>query len=131
MTSLNIPRIIAFAVILFVLRLAVSAVIGFVTGGSETQTVLQYVLEYLLDAIIVIAVFAKLAKVQVQRPYAHAFLVVVLQELLGIALTVAIFKKIPPSPLWPLDYFVLALSVLAGMWLGQKLRITAEKKQNA
>lgn len=112
------------------LRVVVSAVVaGFATGEElDAQVVLQYLMGYLLDATVVIAVFTRLARVQVLSPYVHAFFVVVLQELLGIALYAAISGNVSPSPLWPLDYLILILSVLAGMAIGRRLRVVAEDK---
>jgi len=129
-TSLNISRIITFAIILLILRVAVSFLVaGFATGEElSMRTVLNYSLGYLVDATVVIAVFAKLARVQVKLPYVHALLVVVLQELLATALTTAIVGNFASSPLWPVDYFVLVLSVLAGMEIGRRLRVVADKK---
>lgn len=133
MTNLNISRIFLFAVVLLVLRVAASAVVsGFVPGEElSSQVVLRYALGYLLDAAVVIAVFARLARVQVFSPYVHALFVVLLQELLGAALSMAIAGTVSPSPLWPLDYFVLVVSVLVGMEIGRRLRLIAEKKKSA
>ncbi len=115
-------------------------IVSVVVAGSETseelnaQVVLRYLTGYLLDAGVVIAVFTRLARVQVQSPYVHAFLVVVLQELLGAALLLSaallfpIIGTTPPSPLWLLDYVVLAVSVVVGTEIGRRLRVMAEKK---
>lgn len=124
MATLNIARILAFAIVLLVLRVVASFVVADPVTSEvvNAEVVLKYVLRYLLDAAIVIAVFARLAQVQVQSPYLHAFIVVVLQELLGAALLFATVGSRPSSPLWWLDYLVLVLSVLAGMAIGQRLR---------
>lgn len=121
---MNISRIILFAIVLLVLRVIVSAVVA----GPETseelnaQIVLGYLTRYLLDAAVVIAVFTRLARVQIQSPYAHAFFVVVLQALLGVVLLFAISRDGPQSPLWFLNYLVLTLSTIAGVEIGKWLR---------
>lgn len=124
MASLNIPRILAFAVVLLVLRIVASMVVSdpVPSESVNAEVALKYLLRYLLDAAIVIAVFARLARVQVQSPYVHAFLVAALQELLAAALLFATVGSRPSSALWWLDYLVLVLSVLAGTAIGQRLR---------
>ncbi|MGO1073630.1 hypothetical protein [Lysobacter sp. CA199] len=76
-------------------------------------------MSYLLDAIIVIALFARLAQVQVKFLYVHAFAVVVLQEILGVALLFAIGGSNPHSQLWLIDWSVLVVSVFLGIKLGR------------
>lgn len=128
---MNISRIILFAIVLLVLRVIVSAVVASPQESEElnAQVVLWYLTGYLLDAAVVIAVFTRLARVQVQLPYVHAFSVVVLQALLGAALLFAISGTNPPSPLWLIDWVVLVVSVLLGTEIGRRLRVIAEKKQ--
>lgn len=121
---MNISRIILFAIVLLVLRVVVSAVVA----GPETseelnvQVALGYLTGYLLDAAVVIAVLARLARVQVQLPYAHAFFVVALQALLGAIWLFAISGGGPQSPLWLLSYLVLTLSTIVGVEIGKWLR---------
>lgn len=125
LASLNIPRVLAFAVVLLALRVVASIVVADPVANEavNAEVMLKYLLRYLLDAVIVIAVFAKLARMQLQSPYVHALLVAVLQELLGAALLLATVGSHPSSPLWWLDYLVLILSILAGMAIGQRLRV--------
>ncbi|MGH8033166.1 MAG: hypothetical protein ACREO8_12590 [Luteimonas sp.] len=120
MATLNIRRIFAFAIVLLVLRIVASFVAAdpVTSEAINAEVALKYLLRYLLDAAIVIAVFARLAQVQVQSPYIHAFLVVMLQELLGAALLFATVGSSSSSPLWWLDYLMLVLSVIAGTRLG-------------
>lgn len=126
---MNIRRIVVFAIVLLALRTAVS----FVTAGFPTRTevdvqlILQYSATYILDASVVIAVIAKLAKVQLQSTLLHAFLVALIQELLGTALLSALGWGNFPSPLWLLDWTVLAASVLLGVWIGRRLRPTSDR----
>lgn len=130
MSALNISRVMLFAIVLLVLRVIVSAVAAS-PGGSDdltAQLLLRYSLGYLLDAVVVLAVFARLARVQVQSPYIHAFCVVALQELLGFALLFAIGGTNPESPLWLLDWTVLGVSVLLGTEFGRRRRVIVEKK---
>jgi hypothetical protein len=127
--TLNIPRIIVFAVVLLVLRVVVSAVMAGAPASEElgTQDAVRYLVGYLLDATIVIAVFARLARIQVQSSYIHAFFVVILQELLGVALLLVIGGANPSSPLWWADWLVLVVSVLLGTEIGRRLRASTEK----
>lgn len=124
MTAMNIRRIIGYAIALLVLRIAIS----FVTAGFpvrnevDTQLILQYCATYVLDAIVVIAVIAKLAKVQLQSTFLHAFLVVLLQELLSAALLSALGWSNSQPPLWLLDWTVLIASALLGVWIGRRSR---------
>lgn len=129
--ALNISRIILFAIVLLVLRVIVSAVVAGPGAGEElsAQIVLGYLTSYLLDAVVVIAVFTTLARVQARSPYMHALSVVVLQELLGAALSFVIVGAGFSSPLWLIDYVVLAVSVVVGTEIGRRLRVIAEKKQ--
>lgn len=124
MVSWNVPRVFAFALVLLVLRITASMVVAdpVTSEAVNAEVVLKYLLRYLLDAAIVIAVFARFAWVQMQSPYIHAFLVVALEELLAAALLFATVGSSPLSPLWWLDYLVLVLSVLAGTSIGQRLR---------
>lgn len=121
---MSIRRILAFAIVLWVLRVAVSFVAaGFpVRNEVDMQLILQYSATYILDAIVVIGVIAKLAKVQLQSTFLHAFLVVLLQELLSAALLSVLGWSNSQSPLWLLDWIVLAASVLLGVWIGRRLR---------
>lgn len=124
MAAMNIRRILGYAIVLLVLRVA----IGFVTAGFpvrnevDAQLILQYLATYLLDAIVVIAVVAKLAKVQLQSTFLHVLLVVLLQELISAALLSALGWSNSQSPLWLLDWAVLAASALLGLWIGRRLR---------
>lgn len=128
---LNISRIIIFAVVLLVLRVVVSAVVAGSPVSDElgAQVVVRYLIGYLLDATVVIAVFARLARAQARSPYIHAFFVVILQELLGAALLFAIGGTNSSSPLWLIDWSVLVVSVLLGTEVGRRLRVAAEKKK--
>jgi hypothetical protein len=122
---LNISRIFTFAIALLILRVAVGIVVAGFPGHEEadSQLVLQYLAGYALDAAVVIAVFARLGRVQINSPYLHAFLVVALQELLGAALIFVIGQDNPDSPLWLIDWAVLAASVLLGTEFGRRLRL--------
>lgn len=122
--SLNIPRIFGYAIVLLVLRIVASFVVAdpVTSDAVNAEVLVEYLLRYLLDAVILIALFTRLAQVQFQAPYVHAFLVAVLQEVLGGALLFATVGSHPPSPLWWLDYLVLLLSVLVGTAIGQRLR---------
>jgi hypothetical protein len=127
---LNISRVIVFALVLLVLRVVISALMAGSPASEElgVQDVFKYLIGYLLDAIVVIALFARLARIQVQSPYIHAFLVVILQELLAIALLLVIGGINPLSPLWWVDWIVLVVSVLLGTEIGRQLRARAETK---
>lgn len=128
--KLNIPRVFLFAIVLLVLRVVVGVVVaGFPTREeADAQLILQYLMGYMLDAIVVIAVFTRLSRVQVQSPYVHAFFVVVLQELLGAGVLFATGDTSPQSPLWVIDWVVLGMSVLLGTEIGRRLRIISERK---
>lgn len=127
---MNISRVIVFALVLLVLRVVISALMAGSPASEElgVQDVFKYLIGYLLDAIVVIALFARLARIQVQSPYIHAFLVVILQELLAIALLLVIGGINPLSPLWWVDWIVLVVSVLLGTEIGRQLRARAETK---
>jgi len=125
---LNISRVILFAIGLLVLRVVVSAVVASPEGGEEhtAHVLFRYLIGYFLDAAVVIAVFARLARVQALLPYIHAFCVVVLHELLGFAMLLAIDGTNPQSPLWLLDWLVLVVSVLLGTAFGRRRRVGSD-----
>ena len=128
-------RALVFAVVLFALRFAVGVLVGAGDGASGSQIVHRYVLEYVLDSAIVIAVFARLAAVQVASPWRQALFVVALEEVFGAVFSVAVFHDVVRSPLWMFDYLVLALSLSVGMWIGQKfayrVRESRDKRDSA
>lgn len=122
---MNIVRIFKFALVLLALQVVISTVITyFLAGGDgvEESTVLWVIINYLIKVPLVIMLFMKLARVQKIFPYIHAFLVVVLSELFGIALFVVIVGDFRFSAVWPLEYFLLALSVVAGTAIGTRVR---------
>ena len=121
---MSIRRIFVYAIILLTARIAVSFVVaGFPQGEArDAQLLLQYVAGYALDAIVVIIVFARFSQVQFQSIFLHAFFVVLLQELLGAALISVLGLVNPKTPLWLLDWMVLVLSVLVGIWIGRRLQ---------
>jgi hypothetical protein len=117
-------RIVIFAVILLVLRILVGAAIEglFTSDGATSQIFFKYSIGYICDGFILILVFTKLARIQVRLLYVHVFLIVIIQELLGVALLYAIGLTNPPSPLWLVDWLVLVVSVLLGTEIGRKQR---------
>ncbi|WP_394540693.1 hypothetical protein PRJ39_09195 [Lysobacter enzymogenes] len=124
MASMNIRRVFVFALALLALRVAVSFVAAGIPAENEAgaQLIIQYFSAYVLDAIAVVAVIARLAKVQLQSTFLHVFLVVLLQELLGAAFLSLMGWSNPRSPLWLLDWIVLAAAALLGFWVGRRLR---------
>lgn len=127
----SILRIIICAIALLVVRIAVSFVVAGFPGGDEhdAQLVLQYVTGYALDATVVIIVFARFARVQPQPIFLHSFFVVLLQESLGAALISLLGLANPKTPLWLLDWMVLALSVFLGVWIGRRLKQPSPSQQ--
>lgn len=124
MIAMNIRSIFGYAIALLVLR----GVVSFIAAGIpmrnevDAQLILQYFAIYILDAIVVVAVLTKLAKVQLQSTFLHVLLVVLLQELLSAALLLALGWGDSQSPLWLLDWAVLIASALLGIWIGRRLR---------
>lgn len=120
----NLSRTLRFALVLLVVRTGA----GFIEAGLPVQLnasenlLLHYAMTYLIDAVLVIAVFTRLAMVQVQSPYVHAAAVVVVQELLGMGLLLVLGASNPESPLWLLDWGVLLVSTVVGVELGRRLR---------
>jgi len=125
----NMPRIVVFSVILFVLRVLVVVVIeGLFTNVEATaQIFYKLSIEYICGGLVVFFVFRKLAQIQVRLLYVHVFLIVIIQELIGTALLHAIGSNNPPSPLWFVDWVVLAVSVLLGTEVGRRLRGSVER----
>jgi len=121
---LNTLRIIMFALVLLVLRV----LCNLVTDGSpaidkpSTEILFKYLTGYLLDGLVVVVVIGQLARVQVRLLYVHVIIVVILQELVGAVLLHVTGWVNPPSPLWIIDWLVLAVSVLLGAEIGRRLR---------
>lgn len=122
--NVNISRIIQFAIVLLVLRAGISAVTSGLDGGEDltAHVLFGYVIGYVLDAAVVLVVFARLARVQARLLYVHVFAVVVLQELLGYTLLLLIGGAYSPSPLWLLDWVVFGTSALLGIVFGRRRR---------
>jgi len=130
---MNIPRVFVFAIALLVLRVSVSALTDSPMGSElpAVRLALLFSFDYLLDAVVVSAVFVRLALVQARSLYLHAFSVLVLHELLGALLLFAIGDTNSQSPLWLLDWAVTVFSVLLGTELGRRWRTTADAKTGA
>lgn len=122
-------RIVIFSVILFALQaLVVVAGDGLFTSDVDaTQNFYRFLIEHICVGIVVFLVFMKLAQIQVRLLYLHVFLIVILQQLIGIALLHAIGSTNPSSPLWLVDWAVLAISVLLGTEVGRRLRVSSRR----
>lgn len=114
-------RILVFALVLFALRVVVGFLFGASDDASGISAVQRYLAEYFLDSVVVVAVFARLATLEVASPWKHAFIVVVLEEAFGSILSVAVFREPVLSPSWMFDYPVLLLSLSMGVWIGTKI----------
>ena len=115
---MNKARVVSFAIFLLVLRVIVGAAMGFfeVGGGSASQ----YVLHSAIDVLVVAGVFVRMGWVQKYSPYSHAIAILILSELLALPLAFSLLGGVHVTPLWPLDYLLLALSMLAGTAIGKR-----------
>lgn len=126
---LSVSRVILFSLVLLMLRIVVGIVMteSEPSGEVDAQVVLGYLSGYFLDTLVSVLVFARLARVQVEAPYIHAISVAVLQGLLGAVLLFAIVGTSYSSPLWLLDYAVLAVALVIGTEVGRRMRVIAGK----
>lgn len=124
--GLSAARVILFAVLLLVLRGCVNAIFDGPTEVSEeatVQSVLGFLLvRYLPNATVVIALLLILGRMQVLLPYLHAFLVVVLHEVLAFAILLVGGWDATSTPFWVLDYLVLVVCAVVGTAIGIRLR---------
>ena len=128
---MSILRILLFSVVLFLLRIATEVVLGAPPpeGELSTSVLWNYLLRaHVPDALVMIGVFVALARVQMRWPYAHALCVIILHGLLAAALLVALGGDMQPSPLWPLEWLLMLVSVVIGTEIGRRLRARAEKQ---
>jgi hypothetical protein len=125
----NIPRVIKFALLLFVIRVLLASLQS--GPNLDAEITRTYVLSalawmYLPDALVVILVLAIFARVQMRMPYVHSLSLIALNELLAWAVlfVAGLAVGIVPSssPLWPVDYVVLIVSATIGTAIGISLR---------
>ncbi|MCE7032888.1 hypothetical protein LY625_09735 [Lysobacter sp. GX 14042] len=123
MTSLNFARILKFALLLLVLRVAISIVLesGVMPDQSEMQVFVAYSLGRVIEAIVIILLFAKFARMQKRLPYIHAASIIVAHELIGTLLLLVIGVSRSDSPLWWVDWIVVVVSALVGTRIGRRL----------
>jgi Mn2+/Fe2+ NRAMP family transporter len=129
--GLNISRIILFAVILLVLHVLNELFIPSVEEYEEPDArTFWLVTGYFVQAVIVIAIFARLAKIQTWLLYVHVVCVFILCELLGFAILFALGEDPMATPFIVaiFDYSVLAVWAVIGTEIGRRLRVAAEKK---
>lgn len=124
MRSINVKRVFAFATVLLLLRVLVTAVLAGIwpDPGVGSRLFLYYSIEYLLDTTVVACVIARLVIVQATAPSIHAITVVLVEQLLGALLHSATLGNRPSSPLWLIDYMTLAVAVVLGIFFGLRVR---------
>lgn len=131
MKGLNISRIILFSVALLVLHvingLFMPSFEEYEEPGARTFWLAT---GYFAQAVIVIAIFAQLARMQARLLYVHVVCVFVLCELLGFAILFALGEDPMATPFIVaiFDYSVLAVWAVIGTEIGRRLRVAAEKK---
>lgn len=103
---------------------------GFVEYEASSARALWFVIGYLVQAVIVIAIFAKLAQIQARLLYVHVVCVFVLCELLGFAILFALGENPLATPIIVMvfDYSLLFVLTVIGAEIGRRLRVAAEKK---
>ncbi len=114
-----------FSVVLFVAHVFIGALIpSFEEYEDPSARAFWFAAEYLMQAALVIAIFARLARIQARLLYVHAICVVVLCELLGFAVMFTFVGHVMTSTLMmtALDYSVLAVSTIVGTEIGRKIR---------
>lgn len=134
MKDLNIFRIILFAVVLLVLQVLHGLFMpSFVEYGEPNARLFWLVTGYLVQGVIVIAIFAKLAQIQTQLLYVHVACVFVLCELLGFAVLFAFDDDPKATPLMVavFDYSVLAVWTVVGAEIGRHVRVAANRNRTA
>jgi hypothetical protein len=121
---MNFRRILAFVGILFVATAAAAFPFGFIRGhflatGHSTPhwTIVGQALAVPLAAI---AVIAALAKREVVRPWAHAWIVVIVAWLFSFPLNVMLLRQ--PWLAWLRDLIALCVMVSIAVPLGVHLR---------
>lgn len=134
--NLNILRIFKFALLLLVSQVAMGALSPPLTGHESALTSVLYLgLENFINAAVVIAVFARLGRIQAAWPYLHAFFVVVLAQLLAAGSLAALSAMAPQNLDLPsdslLEQALYALWAYSGLTVGRTLRIDAEEKSRA
>ncbi len=131
MKGLNISRIILFAVVLLVLQVLHGLFMpSFVAYEEPNARLFWLVAGYFVQGVLVIAIFAKLAKLQTQLLYVHVACVFVVCELIGSAVLFAFDEDPKTTPLIVavFEYSVLVVWTIVGTVIGRYLRVAAEKK---
>lgn len=131
MKGLNISRIILFAGVLLMVHVLNGLFMpSFVEYEASGARAFWFVTGYLVQAVIVITIFAKLARIQARLLYLHVACVFVLCELLGFTVLFALGEDPLAIPIivMAFDYSMLAVLTVIGTEIGRRLRITAEKK---
>jgi len=125
----NYSRIVTFSAILFSLQTLVVIVADslFTSDVDAARNFHGFLIEKICVGIVVFLVFMKLARTQVTQLYFHVLLIIILQELIGIALLRTIGSTDTSSPLWLVDWVVLAISALLGTEVGRRLRVSSHR----
>lgn len=126
-----VSRIALFAIVLFAILYGVALVVDARIEGDvvSAQQAVNYLLSrYLPIMAVVLVVFTVFGRLQEQRPFVCALLVIVLEEIIGAA-HLYCWSLIhgfgwPPlsSPLWWLDYVSLIGTAMMGTAIGLWLR---------
>jgi hypothetical protein len=129
MKELNISRIIVFAVALLLFHVLDGL---FIPSEAFSARAFWFIIGYLIQAVIVIAIFAKLAQIQTHLLYVHVVCVFILCELLGFAVLLALGENVLATPIIVMifDYGLLCVLTIIGTEIGRRLRVTAKKESN-
>jgi hypothetical protein len=121
--TLRVPRILAFAIILFAWQVA----IGFAFGGDaaldDAQRISAYFAERAVDAVVTFTVFAIFARGLSQAHHISAALVVVLAEVGTFALLLLFEVPTANSVSWTfnLEWGIFLAAVVIGTEVGRRL----------
>ncbi|MBY0418999.1 MAG: hypothetical protein K2W88_13180 [Pararheinheimera sp.] len=132
MKDLNIVRIIWFTVILILAHVLIGALIpSFEEFEEPSVRVLMLVFQYLIDAVVVIAIFSKLAKLQFRLLYVHVGCVVVLYQIISVSLMLVLFGQLATVSTiqFILDWSVFGVSIIVGTEIGRRLHVATRKEQ--
>lgn len=133
MKELNISRIIVFAVALLLFHILDGLLMpSFVEYEAFSARAFWFIIGHLIQTIIIIAIFAKLAQIQTRLLYVHVACVFILCELLGFAVLLALGENILAIPIIVMifDYSFLCVLTIIGTEIGRRLRIAAKKESN-
>jgi hypothetical protein len=89
------------------------------------------VFQYLVDAVVVIAIFGKLAKLQFRLLYVHVVCVIALYQIISISLMLVLFGQLATvsTVKFILDWSVFGVSIIVGTEIGRRLRVATGKDQ--